>query len=121
MAKLLIVLILSTLFISTVTFILVLFPDAEPQEVPQAEKGPNPVAVLGPQIQGVSVSVKKIGSDLSRLSTSLKAQLTELDSRVKALDSKVTALSEPIEEEPAENTGDRKFEASEASEAPEDE
>ena len=121
MAKLLIVLILSTLFISTVTFILVLFPDAEPQEAPQAEKGPNPVAVLGPQIQGVSVSVKKIGSDLSRLSTSLKAQLTELDSRVKALDSKGKALSEPIEEEPAENTGDRKFEASEASEAPEDE
>ena len=117
MAKLLIVLILSTLFISTVTFILVLSPDA----APQAEKGPNPVAVLGPQIQGVSVSVKKIGSDLSRLSTSLKAQLTELDSRVKALDSKVKALSEPIEEEPAENTGDRKFEASEASEAPEDE
>ena len=73
MAKLLIVLILSTLFISTVTFILVLFPDAEPQEAPQAEKGPNPVAVLGPQIQDVSVSVKKIGSDLSRLSTSLKA------------------------------------------------
>ena len=117
MAKLLIVLILSTLFISTVTLILVLFP----QEAPPTEKGPNPVAVLGPQIQGVSVSVKKIGSDLSRLRTSLKAQLTELDSRVKALDSKVKALSEPIEEEPAENTGDRKFEASEASEAPEDE
>jgi len=114
MAKLLIVLILSTLFISTVTFILVLFPDAEPQEAPQAEKGPNPVAVLGPQIQGVSVSVKKIGSDLNRLSISLKDQLTELDRRVKALDSKVKALSEPREEEPAENTGDRKFEASEA-------
>ena len=114
MAKLLIVLVLSTLFISTVTFILVLSPDAVPQEAPQAEKGPNPVAVLGPQIQDVSKSVKKIDSDLSRLSKSLKDRLTELDNRVKALDSKVKALSDPIEEEPAENTGDRKFEASEA-------
>jgi len=114
MAKLLIVLVLSTLFISTVTFILVLSPDAAPQEAPQAEKGPNPVAVLGPQIQDVSESVKKIDSDLSRLSKSLKDRLTELDNHVKALDSKVKALSDPIEEEPAENTGDRKFEASEA-------
>ena len=114
MAKLLIVLVLSTLFISTVTFILVLSPDAAPQEAPQAEKGPNPVAVLGPQIQDVSKSVKKIDSDLSRLSKSLKDRLTELDNHVKALDSKVKALSDPIEEEPAENTGDRKFEASEA-------
>ena len=119
MEKLLIVLILSTLFISTVTFILVLSPDAEPQKVPQVKKRPDPVAVLGPQIQGVSASVKKIGSDLSRLSTSIKAQLTELDRRVKALDSKIKALSEPVEEEPAEeepaeNTGDREFEASEA-------
>ena len=96
------------------TFILVLSPDAAPQEAPQAEKGPNPVAVLGPQIQDVSKSVKKIDSDLSRLSKSLKDRLTELDNRVKALDSKVKALSEPIEKEPAENTGDRKFEASEA-------
>ena len=92
MAKLLIVLVLSTLFISTVTFILVLSPDAAPQEAPQGEKGPNPVAVLGPQIQDVSKSVKKIDSDLSRLSKSLKDRLTELDNRVKALDSKVKAL-----------------------------
>ncbi len=113
MAKLLIILVLSTLFISTVTFVLVIEGSAEPQKASQAEKKPDLAAVLGPQLRGVSTAVAKLSSDLGKLNSSLKLQLTQLDSRVKALDARVKALSEPVEEEPEENTGDRKFEASE--------
>ena len=114
MAKLLIILVLSTLFISTVTFVLVIEGSAEPQKASQAEKKPDPAAVLGPQLKGISTAVTRLSSDLGKLNSSLKLQLTRLDSRVKALDARVKALSEPVEEEPAENTGGRKFEASEA-------
>ncbi|MEE3298199.1 MAG: hypothetical protein VX250_12500 [Planctomycetota bacterium] len=113
MAKLLIILVLSTLFISTVTFVLVIEGSAEPQKASQAEKKPDPAAVLGPQLRGVSTAVTKLSSDLARFNSSLKLQLNRLDSRVKDLDARVKALSEPVEEEPEENTGDRKFEASE--------
>ena len=113
MAKLLIILVLSTLFISTVTFVLVIVASAEPQKASQAEKKPDPAAVLGPQLRGVSTAVTTLSSDLGKLNSSLKLQLTQLDSRVKALDARVKALSEPVEEEPEENTGDRKFKASE--------
>ena len=113
MAKLLIILVLSTLFISTVTFVLVIEGSAEPQKASQAEKKPDPAAVLGPQLRGVSTAVTKLSSDLGKLNSSLKLQLTQLDSRVKALDARVKALAEPVEEEPEENTGDQKFEASE--------
>ena len=116
MAKLLIILVLSTLFISTVTFVLVIDGRAEPQKASQAEKKPDPAAVLGPQFKGISTAVAKLNSDLTRLNSALKLQLTQLDSRVRALDARVKTLSEPVEEEPAENTGDRKFEASEAPE-----
>ena len=116
MAKLLIILVLSTLFISTVTFVLVIEGSAEPQEASKAEKKPDPVAVLGPQLKGISTAVTGLSSDLGKLKSSLKLQLTQLDRRVEALDARVKARSEPVEEEPAENTGDRKFEASEAPE-----
>ena len=116
MAKLLIILVLSTLFISTVTFVLVIEGSAEPQKASQTEKKPDPAAVLGPQLKGISTAVTRLSSDLGKLNSSLKLQLTQLGSRVKALDARVKALSEPVEEEPAENTGDRKFEASEAPE-----
>ncbi|MCH2364841.1 MAG: hypothetical protein MK479_09715 [Planctomycetes bacterium] len=72
--------------------------------------------MLGPQLKGISTAVTRLSSDLGKLNSSLKLQLTQLDSRVKALDARVKTLSEPVEEEPAENTGDRKFEASEAPE-----
>ncbi len=116
MAKLLIILVLSTLFISTVTFVLVIEGSAEPQEASQAEKKPDPAAVLEPQLKGISTAVTRLSSDLAKLSSSLNRQLTQLDRGVKALDARLTALSEPVEEEPAENTGDQKFEASEAPE-----
>ncbi|MCH2584667.1 MAG: hypothetical protein MK138_07865, partial [Planctomycetes bacterium] len=58
----------------------------------------------------------RLSSDLGELDSSLQRQLTQLDNRVKALDARVKTLYEPVEEEPAENTGDRKFEASEAPE-----
>ena len=116
MAKLLIILVLSTLFISTVTFVLVIEGSAEPQKASQTEKKPDPVAVLVPQLKGISTAVTGLSSDLGKLKSSLKLQLTQLDSRVKALDARVKALSEPVEEEPAENAGGRKVEASEAQE-----
>ncbi len=119
MAKLLIILVLSTLFISTVTFVLVIEGSAEPQEASQAEKKPDPAAVLGPQLKGISTAVTSLSSELKKINSSLeslKSQLTQLDRGVKALDARVTALSEPVEEEPVENTGDQKFEASEAPE-----
>jgi len=99
-----------------VTFVLVIDGSAEPQKASQAEKKPDPAAVLGPQLKGISTAVAKLNSDLTRLNSSLKLQLTQLDSRVRALDARVKTLSEPVEEEPAENTEDRKFEASEAPE-----
>ena len=98
------------------TFVLVIEGSAEPQKASQAEKKPDPVAVLGPQLKGISTAVTGLSSDLGKLKSSLQLQLTQLDSRVKALDARVKALSEPVEEEPAENTGGRKFEASEAPE-----
>ena len=116
MAKLLIILVLSTLFISTVTFVLVIEGSAEPQEASQAEKKPDPAAVLGPQLKSISTAVTKLISDLGNLDSSLQRQLTQLDNRVKALDARVKTLSAPVEEAPAENTGDQKFEASEAPE-----
>ncbi|MFP6631421.1 MAG: hypothetical protein VCD16_02150 [Planctomycetota bacterium] len=116
MAKLLIILVLSTLFISTVTFVLVIEGSAEPQKASQAEKKPDPAAVLGPQLKSISTAVTRLSSDLGKLDNSLQRQLTQLDNRVKALDARVKTLSEPVEEEPAENTGGRKFETSEAPE-----
>ena len=114
MAKLLIILVLSTLFISTVTFYLVIQGSEEPKKASPAEIRPDPVAVLGPDIKRVSTAVTKLTSDLDRLGNSLKSQLRQLDTRVKELDARVQALTEPVEEEPAENTGARKFDASEA-------
>ncbi len=116
MAKLLIILVLSTLFISTVTFVLVIEGSGEPKKAAPAEIKPDPVAVLGPELKGVSSAVKKLSTDLTRINISLKSQLSQLDTRVKALDDRLQALTEPVEEEPAENTGDRKFDASEAPE-----
>ena len=116
MAKLLIFLVLSTLFISTVTFVLVIEGSAEPQKASSTEKKPDPVAVLGPQLRGISTAVTGLSSDLGKLSSSLKLQLNQLGKQVRDLDARVKALAEPVEEEPAENTGDRKFESSEAPE-----
>ncbi len=116
MAKFLIILVLSTLFISTVTFVLVIEGSEEPQKASQTEKRPDPAAVLGPQLKGISTAVTRLSSDLGKLNSSLKLQLTQLDRRVEALDARVKALSEPVEEEPEENTGDRKFDSSEAPE-----
>ena len=93
MAKLLIILVLSTLFISTVTFVLVIEGSAEPQKASQAEKKPDPAAVLGPQLRGVSPAVTKLSSDLGKLNSSLKLQLTQLDSRVKALDARAVSYT----------------------------
>jgi len=112
MAKLLIILVLSTLFISTLTFFVVLGPDEEPEKPSVEKKGPDPVAVLEPKIERLSKVVNKISTDLTRITGTLKLQLNQIDSKVKALDSKVKALAEPVEQEPAENTGDRKFNAS---------
>ena len=82
MAKLLIILVLSTLFISTVTFLLVIEGSEEPQKASQAEKRPDPAAVLGPQLKSISAAVTRLSSDLGKLNSSLKLQLTQLDSRV---------------------------------------
>ena len=99
------------------TFIMVVEPQKEPQKESQVNKGPDLVAELKLQIKSVADSVEKIGRDLSRLNTTLTTRLSQLDGRVKALDNRIKVLAEPVEEEPAENTGDRKLEASEAPEA----
>ncbi len=115
MAKLLIILLLSTLFINTATFLVVLSEDPGAQEAAAGEAKPDPGAVLKPEIQKIGSQVGSMGKELRAISTSQKSQLSAISSKVQSLEAAVKALSEPVESgQPAENTGDREFKESRA-------
>lgn len=113
MAKLLIILLLSTLFINTATFLVVLSDDPGGQEAVETEEKPDPAAVLKPEIQKIGKQVEFLGSELKMISASQKSTLSGISKKVQALEAAVKALSEPVDEEqPAENTGAREFKES---------
>ena len=115
MAKLLIILLLSILFINTATFLVVLSDDPGAQEAQEGEAKPDPAAVLKPEIQKIGSQVGSMGKELRAISTSQKSQLSAISRKVQSLEAAVKALSEPVEKgEPAENTGDREFKESRA-------
>ena len=113
MAKLLIILLLSTLFINTAPFLVVLSEDPGAQEAAETEKKPDPAAVLKPEIQRIGKQVQLLGSELKMISASQKSTLSGISKKVQTLETAVKALSEPVgEEQPAENTGAREFKES---------
>ncbi len=115
MAKLLIILLLSTLFINTATFLVVLSEDPGAQEAAAGEAKPDPGAVLKPEIQRIGRQVESLGKELRTISASQKSQLSGISRKVQGLEAAVKALSEPVESgQPAENTGDREFKESRA-------
>lgn len=113
MAKLLIILLLSLLFINTATFLVVLSGDSEPREAAETEKKPDPAEVLNPEIQKIGQKVDGLGKELRSISAAQKIQLSGITRKVQTLEAAIKALSEPAEEEgPAENTGNREFKES---------
>ncbi|MFP6738753.1 MAG: hypothetical protein VCD34_08430 [Planctomycetota bacterium] len=115
MAKLLIILLLSTLFINTATFLVVLSDDPGGQEAVETVEKPDPAAVLKPEIQKIGKQVESLSRELRTISASQKSQLSGISKKVQTLEATVKALSEPVEgEEPAENTGNREFKESRA-------
>ena len=113
MAKLLLILLLSTLFINTATFLVVLSDDPESIEEPGKEKKPDPVGILKPQNETILKAIGGLRTELNDLSNSQKIQLSGITQKMQTLEAAVKALSEPLEEEePAENTGGREFKKS---------
>ena len=113
MAKLLIILLLSTLFINTATFLVVLSEDPGAEEAAESKEKPDPAAVLKPEIQRIGKQVTSLSSELKMISASQKSTLSGISKKVQTLEAAVKALSEPVgEDQPAENTGAREFKES---------
>ncbi len=113
MAKLLVILLLSVLFINTVTLLVVLSEAPGAQEAAETEEKPDPAVVLKPEIQRIGKQVGSLGSELKMISAAQKSTLSGISKKVQALEAAVKALSEPVnEDQPAENTGAREFKES---------
>jgi len=113
MAKLLIILLLSTLFINTATFLVVLSEDPASQETAETKEKPDPAAVLKPEIQRITKQVESLGRELKTISASQKNQLSGINRKMQTLEASIKALAEPVEAGgPPENTGNREFKES---------